>query len=376
MTNHKVLLLVRPAIPSIRQGIDKLANECGWLMRIESIDAPPKDWQGDGVLLFIDGEKAKGYVKRLRRQRIPVVAISDEWPDVNIHKVTGDDVEIGRLAARHFNERNFTHAVFFSVETDSTCHDLRHSGFRERWEGKTLDAWIWPRESAARHHKDWQRMQAWLIKKLRKAPKPLAVFAWNDYDAAYVLNACLQAGVNVPNDVAILGVDNYTMICEHQSVKLSSIVHNLKRIGYVGAAMLERLMSGGRVPRKITRIKPHGIITRESTDALAVYDDELRPAITYIDEHLSHAFGAAEIAAALNISRGRLDRLFTAKLGHSVGTEIAAHRIAKAKKLLTATRLPIEAISEACGYCNRSFFSKRFRKATGTTPLAWRKRES
>lgn len=133
-------------------------------------------------------------------------------------------------------------------------------------------------------------------------------------------------------------------------------------------------MSGRKLANKRILVKPHGIVTRESTDAAMICDDELRPVLAYIHDNLSTVFGAAEIASALKMSRQRLDRLFTARLGHSVGAEIARHRISLAKKLLRNTEMSATEIASRCGYCNRSFFIKRFKAAVGATPHVWRRK--
>ncbi len=374
MTNHEVLILISADPPHRFQGIARLAGECGWHVRTEARRSPPKDWRGDGVLVMLDGNpELMRFIRRVKRLGIPVVDLLEECPGFDVPRVTGDNPEIGRLAAAHFNERDFRHAAFFSLRRNHT-HDLRREGFSELWRGEPVRSWLWPDEAGA-HRDDWRKMGAWLAARLREAPKPLAVFAWNDYDATHVLNACRQTDLKVPDEVAILGVDNNAVICEHQSVNLSSIAHDHERVGYMAAATLERLMSGGAPARPLTRVKPKGVVTRESTETFAVHDRELQPAIDYIAAHLSQPLGAAQIAAALKMPRIRLDRLFAAKLGHSAGTEIARRRLTAAKKLLTRTALPLAEIAARCGYCHASFFIRTFRKATGLTPNAWRKQK-
>ncbi len=371
MVNHEVLILISADPPHRFQGIARLAGECGWHVRAESRRSPPKNWRGDGVLAMLDGHpELMRFIRRVKRLGIPVVDLLEDYTDFDVTRVTGDNPEIGRLAAQHFNERDFRHAAFFSVRHNHT-HDLRREGFAAEWRGETFRSWLWPDEAGA-HRDDWRRMDAWLAAKLREAPKPLAVFAWNDYDATHVLNACRRADLTVPEEVAILGVDDNAVICEHQSVNLSSIAHDHERVGYMAAATLERLMSGGAPARPLTRVKPRGVVTRESTDTFAVYDRELKPAIDFIATHLSRPLGAAQIAAALKIPRIRLDRLFAAKLGRSAGAEIARRRLAEAKKLLVRTDLPLGTIAARCGYCHASFFIRTFRKATGVTPGVWR----
>ena len=314
------------------------------------------------------------FVKRIRNLHIPIVDLLEARPEVPLVRVAGDNPEIGRFAAEHFNSRDFRHAAFFSVRHNHT-HDLRLEGFRQVWRGESPEVWLWP-DFAGDKASDWSRMGTWLRNLLRTAPKPLAVFAWNDYDATHVLNACRTEGLKVPEEVAILGVDDNRVICEHQSVTLSSIAHDHERVGYMAAATLERLMSGGAAPRDLVRVKPRGIVTRASTDTFAVNDPELKPAIDFITHNLGRPFGAAQIAAALGIPRIRLDRLFAAKLGHSAGAEINRRRIAEAKKLLSTTELGLSEVASYCGYCHASFLIRSFKKATGATPTEWRRQQS
>ena len=375
MKNHEVLVLISTDPPQRFQGIARLAGECGWHIRAEKRAMPPKEWIGDGVLVMLDGSaELMEFAKKIQRRGIPLVDLMEECPSFDAVRVTGDDPEIGRLAASHFNEHGFRHAAFFSVQHNHT-HDLRLGGFSEVWGGAPAESWIWP-DATGGARDDWRGMDDWLVAKLRDSPKPLAVFAWNDYDATHVLNACRLAELRVPDEVAILGVDNNPVICEHQSVNLSSIAHDHQRIGYTAAATLERMMSGGEPTRRVTRIKPSGVVVRESTETFAVYDKELVPAIEFIQENISHPMGAAQVAAALKIPRIRLDRMFAAKLGHSAGAEIARRRIAEAKRLLSRTDLTLSDIAARCGYCHASFFIRCFKKTTGVTPQIWRKREN
>lgn len=372
MTNHEVLVLLSSDPPQRFQGVARLAGEQGWHIRAERRREPPKDWTGDGVLVMLeDIPPLMDFVRRIRRRGIPLVDLLEDRPEVPLVRVTGDNPAIGRLAAEHFNAHDFRHAAFFSVRHNHT-HDLRLEGFRTAWRGEAPAVWLWP-DAADGHPEDWNRMSAWLTELLHRAPKPLAVFAWNDYDATHVLNACRRANLKVPEEVAILGVDDNKVICEHQRVNLSSIAHDHERVGYMAAATLERLMSGGTVARELVRIKPRGIVTRASTDTFAVNDPALKPAIDFIERNLGRPFGAAQIAEALKIPRIRLDRLFAAKLGHSTGTEIARRRIAEAKRLLRTTDLSLAEIASYCGYCHASFLIRTFKNATGMTPVAWRR---
>ena len=233
---------------------------------------------------------------------------------------------------------------------------------------------------------NWRLFLKIIGRELKSAPKPLAVLTYDDADAAKVLSAALEAGLRVPEDVAIMGIGNDTVICENQAVPLSSVDHDLEKNGYEGAALLNRLMS--KAVRRPTRssieqsnnpnnrtflLPPRGIVIRKSTDTLAADDPLLSSALKEISKRLSTSFGVAEVAEALKVPRTRLDRLFAEKFSRSVGKEIVRQRIERAKKLLISTDKPMKEIAALCGYCNAGYFTNAFRTETGLTPKAWRR---
>lgn len=360
--------------PQRFEGIARLANERGWHLWIENRRTPPSGWSGDGVLVMLRHDPAlERFVRGAVRRGVPVVDMIEECPEVPLPRVTGDNEAIGRLAAEHFAERDFIHAATFSLNR-THVHDIRFGGFRSAWHGETPLEWSWA-EAAGGDTSNWAKMNAWLESRLRRAPKPLAVFAWNDYEATHVLNACRVLGIKVPADVAVLGVDDNRLICEHQHVPLSSIRHDHESISYAAAAMLERLMQGRAPETDRLLVRPDGITVRTSTDVFAVNDPSLRPAVDFIDSNLSHPLGARDVAEALGISRIRLDRMFAEKAGRSVGAEISRRRIAAAKRMLASPGATVADVAAACGFCHASFFIKSFRRATGSTPSAWARAE-
>ncbi len=375
--NNRVLCLSSDT-QSRRQGILRLASEYNWFLLFKTAHELTDDWEGDGVLMTQDGlDSARGQslVRILEARGTPIVLLESVQGD-RFPSVSGDNKAIGRLAANHFNTHQLQHAIFFSAAPVHEGHHARLEGFRSRWKGRTLDAWYWAESAKPADLQNWTRLHNWLSARLFLAPKPLAVFTWNDYDARHVLNACLQSRIAIPSEVMILGADNYLDICEHTAIPLSYVQHDLARIGHIGAAMLDRLMSGLELPQRHVYVKPQGIVTRTSTDPVTPHSALVRAALATIDANLTRAFGAAELSRLLQCPRRRLDYLFTTEIGHSVGTEIAARRIERTKHYLRNTKLPIEEVAEKCGFCNRSFMSRCFKNAVGTTPLSWRKKNA
>src|SRR5262249_55442140 len=149
----------------------------------------------------------------------------------------------------------------------------RYRGFANRLAKENLACHVLPpadSRSAPGGTRDWATRRQLLIRELRRLPKPLAVFAYNDCVAADIIDACDNSGLLVPEAVAVLGVDNDTMLCECLRVPLSSVCHDLEGMAYQAAALLDRLMAGKKAPKKILRVPPTGLMTRRSTDIQAV----------------------------------------------------------------------------------------------------------
>ena len=388
MKAKQVLVWVTPAYAPRLNGIARYAKAHGWHLTIaDRLGRCPIGWRGDGALTTMRGGSGmSGYVKELRRRRIPVVDLSFNHPEVRVPRVSGDHEAMGRLAGEHFIERNFRNAAWFSTGW-LNIHALRYRGFCERFEVRP-PKWIIEDEIPERQRDDLRVITKWLGKKLKDVPKPVAVLAYDDADASRVLSAALDAGLSVPEDVAILGIGGDTLICENQPVPISSVEHDQERTGYEGAALLDRLMNRQSArsadceaiavrPTHETRdtilIPPTGITVRASTDRMAVSSPVLRKALAFIKVNLSHPIGIDQIGEAIGSSRATLDRLFLSEMNRSAGKEILRQRIALAKTLLANESLTIAQVATECGFCNQAYLSNVFRRETGLTPKAWRR---
>ena len=374
MKAKQVLVWVTPAYAPRLNGIARYAKAHGWHLTIaDRLGRRPVGWRGDGALTTMRGGGGmSGYVKELRRRRIPVVDLSFNHPEVKVPRVSGDHEAMGRMAGEHFRERNFRNAAWFSTGW-LNVHALRYRGFCTGFETKP-PRWVIEEEIPERQRDDLRIVSKWLEKNLNDAPKPIAVLAYDDADASRVLAAALDAGLSVPEDVAILGIGGDTLVCENQPVPLSSVEHDQERTGYEGAALLNLLMSDSkkRTPT-VKLIPPIGITVRASTDRMAVSSPVLRKALSFIKENLSRPIGIDQIADAISTSRATLDRLFLSEMNRSAGKEIFRQRISLAKNLLKNENLSIAQVAAECGFCNQAYLSNVFRRETGLTPKAWRR---
>ena len=369
--SKNVLVMASPMSAARIGGIARYAREHGWHLMIQDrLGHHPLAWNGDGVIATLRNDKAScDCIRTLMQRGIPVVDLTASRPDIPLPRVTSDHAEIGRIAAAHFEERNFRNVAWFSIGWGNV-HKLRFDGLSEK---SPAQRWILCEELPKRRQDDWNAFSNWIASKLAAAPKPLAVLAYDEADAARLLHAAQRAGVSVPEELAILSIGNDPLICENQPVTLSSIDQNLERGGYEAATLLDRTMSGKRAPTKPILVPPSKIVLRQSTDAIAVSDPLVRQALDYIKSNLSTRFGVAQIADALGTTQNILHKHFSAELGRTVGSEIARQRLAKTKLLLRNTKMTLADIAESTGYCTASHLSNTFSEATGMSPRAWRK---
>ena len=209
---------------------------------------------------------------------------------------------------------------------------------------------------------------------LRGLPKPIGLMTCVDDRSYHVLDACKIAGCDVPNDVAIIGVDNDELICRLAKPQLSSVSLNAERAGYEAAELLDRLMSGEEPAGQQILAEPTHIETRQSTDILAMQDSEVSRAVQYIRQHPNEALQVGDVVKTVALSRRSLQLRFRRILGRSILDEIRRVRVNHVAQMLTETNLPVSKIALALGYPGIDHIARSFRKEKGMSPLTYRKR--
>ena len=206
-----------------------------------------------------------------------------------------------------------------------------------------------------------------------RLPKPLAVFSYNDCVAADVIDACGEAGLLVPEAVAVMGVDNDVVLCESVRVPLSSVCHDLEGMAYQAAALLDRLMDGNKAPAEVLRVQPKGVVTRRSTDIVAIDNLQVARALRCILDHYSNALlGVNDVVGATDFSRRELEKAFRKELQRTINEEITRVRMDRVKDLLATTTMKAVEISAATGFSRTNHFFRTFRKLVGLSPKVYR----
>jgi LacI family transcriptional regulator len=301
-----------------------------------------------------------GDLKRLpyiRSFRVPTVALGLHGERFGAVKVTGDDEAIGPLAVEHFTNRG-----------------LEHIGYVEYWgEGTERMRRLILQEAVARRGRTFHLLAGkTLEKQLRRLPKPVGLMASNDEVMVKVMQVCLKEGYRIPDELALLGVDDIEFICETAPVPLSSINLNFERIGYEAAACLDRLMKGKAPPERPVVVPLGGLTVRKSTDLLAFRDERLTKAMRYIRGHFQEPITVVDVVRFSGVSRPSLQRLFRQDVGHSILETIMLSRVEEAKRMLQESGCKLDAVAERCGFSGRLQFHRTFSRLAGTPPARWR----
>lgn len=335
-------------------GVVKLAKEWGANAVIGQFE------QTDNISLFIDSGIvviAQDFKRRFKR----------------IPNITGDYVETGKMAASYFLQKGFRNFAFFGFN-DVCWSDERELGFKQVLEkAKQCDnyynyklqdidiRWYYERET--------------LTKWLKQIKKPIAIFACDDNQASYLINACISNGIKVPSEVCVLGVDNDEVICSLSTPMLSSILIDVEKGGFQTAALIDRLVRNPHdIPEDII-LHPVKIIERISTASIATNDFEIQKAVEYIHKNQEHRISVKEVLAAVPLSRRLLENRFKSVTNESVYQYISKLRVKRFADMLVDTMENVNNIAITLGETDAKNLSRKFKSIYGCSPLEYRERK-
>jgi LacI family transcriptional regulator len=375
-SKRKVLLALTIAQRAYYRGIVRYAREHHWHLVMDMVytGRVPLGWSGDGILTIL------GYRKDLadfiRSAGVPAVAITQVNDKVAPPRVEGDNVRIGQLAAEHFLERGYRHFAWAPFLNDIMDAE-RYQGFPDTLGQRGFTCHLLPQAHALSGRvwqENWAERRRRLIEELWKLPRPAAVFCYNDCVAADLVDACRDARLLVPEQIAVLGVDNDPDICDCAPVPLSSVIHDLEGMAYRGATLLDRLMRGGQPPKEIIRVRPQGIVTRVSTDIHAVENVNVAIALRHIAGHYGdHLLSVADVARATALSRRHLERSFRDGMHRTINQHIILTRLEQVRKLLRETNRTVSDIARATGFTRPAHLFRAFRDRFQISPRKYRR---
>ena len=350
----------------------RLHHDWQIFVEVRGLEEPfsaPAEWAVEGVIARVSNPKM---VSELHSLGVPVINVSSiELPGSTFPRVTTNVREAVALAVKHFQERGFKNFAYFSLlglsyvssQQDAFTQAVRQAGH---------DCTLFGVRTHAGAEPDWSfdlnKLAAWL----KGLPKPIAIFTWNASSAREILFGCHFAGVIVPEEVAVLSGADDDLLCEVSHIPISAIKVAAEQIGFQAAAFLDNWMTNHSAPKKNLQISPVEVVTRQSTDTLAIKDPALVNALNFIRRKADQPIQVEEVAANVGISRRALERRFSKILSRTPAEEIRRHHLEVAKKLLGQTDMRIPDIADAAGFGSPEYMAFAFRRELGLNPRRYR----
>lgn len=339
--------------------------ERGRSLTLKGKTLPPlENWGANGIIMH-DEEKTE----RVLAMGLPTIVIHNTKHQIaNLPKIVPDPEQFGKMAAEHFISKGFSNFAYcgysdrhWSIQRGKSFADsLKRAGF-------DLHYYQRPRNEMKR---SWQPKQAnWL----RSLPKPVGIMACNDNCGRVLVEGCRIEGLVIPDEVAILGVDNDEFVCNLSAPPLSSIAVNTERAGYEAAELLDKMMKGQKVTNHKIIVRPLYVVPRQSTDILMVEDEHLAKALRYIREHIRDLVSVSDVVNVTEISRRSLEMRFKKIVGRSIYAEIRRLRVELISKMLLETNLPVSKIAIDLNYPSIEHIARYFKSETTLSPTEYRK---
>jgi LacI family transcriptional regulator len=336
-------------------------------------DAPPTwlaTWNGDGIIARVENARI---AKAVKASRLPVVDLSAANLIPGTPFVETDDAAIAKAAFDHLRERGFKHFAY--------CGDDQYNW--SKWRGNHFESLV--RQSGSQPHllsstighrtnDGWTDQMARLSAWIAALPKPIGIMACFDIVGRQVLEACRLVNAAVPDQVAVVGVDNDELLCELADPPLSSVAPDAHRTGYLAAQILDRLMSGKNAAHQKNLIEPLSLVVRESSDVLAIEDHDISQAIRFIRLHACEGINVSDVLREVPMSRRIMEARFKKLIGRTPHDEIDRVRLNRVKELLRETDLPMTEVASRAGYEHVEYLSVVFKKKLGLPPGQYRKK--
>lgn len=378
---RQVALAVRAGVPYLQESIEAIliyARERGDWQVTMGLEYWPtfstkhlRGWDGDGILAWAN---TRSEAEVLAKLGIPAVNLSAALRDSPVPRVSLDDYAVGRVAAEHLGERGFRRFAHYAT-TGRWYAQQREAGFVDTVHEGGGSCELFHAGSkltdyrAIRQHEE--ALREWLL----SLQPPVGLFATHDYRARKLIDICHRIGLRVPEDVAVVGVNNDRTVCEYTDPPLSSVARNGSQVGQTAAELLDRLMSGMAPDAADILVPPEGVIPRATTDVIAIDDPVLAGAVQFIERRLHEGINVGDVVRHTEVSRRSLERAFRAIFGTTPHAYLRQLRVRRAKLLLSqGGKTRMDEIARACGFADARTLRKVFLRQTGISPRRFRTR--
>jgi len=328
-------------------------------------------WRGDGILYRSEDP---ALIQEIQRLRLPAVNLRHVFDSEEVVQIEHHHQALALHAAEHLIERSFEHFAYCGV-VNRGYSDRRGAAFTAYLQKRGLPCSLFNKmrwEFRATLGPDIRKTEEALAQWLQGLEKPVGMMTCNDLCGQKVLRACSELGLAVPEEVAVVGVDNDDVFCDLCDPPLSSVDPDFETIGYEAAAALVRIIRGDPPPSCARRVEPLGVVLRTSTDVRAIPDREVAAALHYIRQHACEGILVENVYRAVRLSRSTLERRFAKLVGHSPRAEILRRQIERVQQLLASTDFPLRTIAQIAGFAYPESMCHLFKRVTGRSPGQYR----
>lgn len=356
-------------------GVEEVARDHGgWDLHLEQEHFLSKWLQETPIAGVVAHAASVRMIETLQALSCPVVNISRRRDTPGLATVVTDNETLGRQAAAYFLQKGFR-AFTYLHQDEGLFSDERERGFASALSAAGFGMFSLHRDAIRLPCKSgaWERKREEWLSWFAQQPKPVALFAASDGLAAAFNNFCFRQGIRVPYEVALLGCNNDEVACLIKHPPRSSMDLGARQLGRRAAEVLYDMIEGHPPPEGLVRVPPGEIITRQSTDVIAVEDPVLRKVMLHLRDFPDQVHQVEDLCRVAGLSRRPLELRFQKYFRRTPLEMIHETRLQRARMLLSSTLLPMGEIAQRCGYRNAEVFSKVFRKASGTTPSQYRR---
>ncbi|MFZ4463343.1 MAG: DNA-binding transcriptional regulator [Bacteroidales bacterium] len=381
---HKIILLFDISEEygkNLLQGITRYSKEKGpWIfcrmplhyretLGMESVLEFARDWEADGIIAQLYNTSD---IQKILDAGIPVIAEDFKERFENIPNITGGYFETGQMGAEYLMNKGFRNFAFYGFKNIVWSRE-RAEGFEDFLNKHGFSVHYYEHEQTPSREL-WFYKPSALSQWLKELPKPVAVMACDDERGSHISEACKHAGIQIPDEVAVLGVDNDELTCNLSDPPLSSIALDVEHGGYETARLLDKLITGRQTLSDDVVVKPIHVVTRQSTDICATTDKQISAALKFIHLNIDNNINVKDVLKKVPLSRRALEIRFFKVTGSSVYKYICNLRIQKVTNKLVETDKPIAEIAIETGFSENKNLSRLFKQIKGTTPLKYRKK--
>lgn len=324
-------------------------------------------WKPDGIIM-----RDSLIRHELIDLQIPTILVQHDLTcPKHLPVIKTDSQAIAKMASEHFIEKGFKNLAFCGFDhyewsnrrKTHFCRYNTRAGFKTFAYHSPADTRVYDWADEQQHISDW----------LKSIPKPVGILASNDDRGQHILEVCKRIGFKVPEEVAVLGVDNDPMICETGDPPLSSIALNVEYAGYEAAKMLDQMINKKRIHGHPILVSPTHVVQRQSTDILAVNDIDIAAALRFIRENARDKILVSDVVKATRVSKRTLELRFKKTIHRSITDEIRRVRVEWISKLLIETDLPVSQITAFFDFTDVEHISRYFKKEKGIGLREFRK---